>query len=200
MKQAERFYVISCIPTVSNPSRRVGGWVRENIVEINMCFPIVKKINSLETLVFKLISNNLFVVHFVIDVIQFVCSNSLAENSGKEGYSRKILLILLRYSRVWRTVIRLLRPLREDNSFAQGIEGVGNHCYHERRRIRRMKRCGSQDGRNISRYRKKGEANVSNHARSFSRMKINRNSLDLLTRWSKNTYFNQSYYSLDINS
>lgn len=45
---------------------------------------------------------------------------------------RKILLIMIKYSRVSRGCDRRLRLLREGNFFAQGIEGVGNHYYYER--------------------------------------------------------------------
>lgn len=99
-----------------------------------------KHLNYLEKLAFKLISNNLLVAHVVTNVIQFVCSNFLAENSGNERYSRKILLILIKYSRVSRSCDQWLRPLREDNFFAQGIEEVGNYyCYEREEEDTRMK-------------------------------------------------------------
>lgn len=69
----------------------------------------------------------------------------------------------------------------------------------ESRRIRRQSDV-RVEMKVIFQGRKREEAGMSNHARSFSGMKIDWNSLDLLTRCSKNTYFNQCYYSLDINT
>lgn len=80
-------------------------------------------------------------------------------------------------------MIWLLRPLREDNSFAERIEEVGDWCYYERDKEGfKNEVMKGQNRRSISSYRKEGKANMSNHARSFSGMQIDRNLLTLLTR------------------
>ena len=58
-----------------------------------------------------------------------------------------------------------MRPLREDNSFAQTVEGAGDWCYYEREEERfKNEVMEGQNRRSISSYRKEGKANMSNHS------------------------------------